>query len=128
MANRMFERGWVAEVGSVTLTCEITIGATGAPTLTRGRGIASVTRTGTGSYTITLEDKYNDFLGGSILCMMPGATAFVGVQTQLTSEDVATGKTVLVKCIDAAGVGTLTDPAQTSKLFVTLKLANSSIS
>jgi hypothetical protein len=124
----MFERAWSAEVGTVTLTCEITIGATGAPTLTRGRGIASVARTGTGAYTLTLQDKYNDFLGGSVIGMMPGATAFVGVQVQLTSETVATTKTVLFKCIDAAGAGTLTDPTQLSKLFVTLKLANSSIS
>lgn len=39
------------------------VGTTGDVGATTGAGVTSVTRTGTGAYRITLQDKYNRFLG-----------------------------------------------------------------
>lgn len=60
MADRNFSRDYATlERGLVALDFTISIGATGAPTLPRtGTGVASVTRTAAGTYTITLEDAY----------------------------------------------------------------------
>lgn len=41
------------------------VGGTGAVGTVKGAGIASVTRTGTGAYRITLEDAYNRYLSGT---------------------------------------------------------------
>ena len=127
MANRSFERGFYSlEVNPVRLWCVITIGATGAPTLTRGQGVASVTRTGAGAYTITLSDKYNYFLGADIAVQRAGY--YSGLQTTLDAVDVTSAKTVKFACYDAAGSGTAWDPISGSVVFVTIDVRNSSVS
>ena len=65
MANRTFQQFTLSLVPAlVVLTGKVAIGASGAPTLTTGQlnGVASVTRTGTGAYTLTLQDIYTDYL------------------------------------------------------------------
>lgn len=68
MADRNWARDQSAiERGLVQLDFSINIGATGAPTLPRtGTGVASVTRTAAGTYTITLEDAYVSLIGAGI--------------------------------------------------------------
>lgn len=46
------------EKGLIDLFAKVTIGDTGAPTLTRGKGITSIARNSTGNYTLTLMDNY----------------------------------------------------------------------
>lgn len=127
MANRAFERGFYSlEVNPVRLWCEISIGATGAPTLTRGQGVASVARSGTGAYTITLSDKYSYFLGADIVVQRAGY--YSGLQTALDAVDVTSAKTVKFACYAAAGSGTAWDPVSGSKIYVTIDVRNSSVS
>lgn len=69
MANRTFRQPLGSlEVDVVELFCDITVGASGAPSPTAGtalgygKGISSVTRNSAGRYTIALQDSYNKLL------------------------------------------------------------------
>lgn len=66
MANRSFTRNmYTMHAMPVLLDCNVVIGATGAVGTTKGPGIASVTRLGTGIYQIKLQDNYNRYFMGS---------------------------------------------------------------
>lgn len=120
MANRMLNKDGAAfEFGVVKLYAEIAIGATGAPTLTRGKGIASVARTTNGSYDITLQDKYNRFLGLNGILQ---AAAGEDIKVQIEEEFVTTTKII---SIFTNTVATPTDPSSGSKLFLEITLSNS---
>ena len=57
-APRNFNRRQALEKEVKDLYAKITIGASGACTLTEGYGFASVTKMGTGDYKLVLQDKY----------------------------------------------------------------------
>jgi hypothetical protein len=125
MANRMFsERRLSLEKEVVDLYANVSVGETGAPTLVRGKGIASVVRDSAGLYTITLSDKYNALLGATVTCIVPS-----GVQAapnpQVVSEAVATDKTVVIQFNDLS-TPSATDPASGESFLVHLALSNSS--
>ncbi len=122
MANRWFEPNICnAEKGLVKLQIKVTIGAVGAPTLTKGNFIASIARTAAGLYTITLEDKYVDLLGFSCVQMIAAAQ---DLTFDVVSEAVDSAKTINIRC-KAAAVDT--DPSSGSVLFIELTLKNSSV-
>lgn len=120
MANRSFNRKQALEKEVKEIYAEIAIGASGAPTLTRGTGVASISRTSAGLYVLTLQDKYSRFMWGDVKQFHATAQ---DITTQIKAETVATTKTVTFLCL-AADVAT--DPASASKLFVKLELKNSS--
>lgn len=119
MASRNFNRMQALEMELKQLQLVVSIGASGAPTVTRGKGVATVVRNSAGQYTITLQDKYNSLVGFS--CTQLVATA-QDTTPQLASETVNTTKTVVLRTLTA---GTATDPSSGSKLFITLSLKNS---
>lgn len=84
-------------------------------------GIASISQSGVGEYTITLSDTYNAFLSGHFT--MLAATA-VDLVPQLKSVDVVTAKTVVVRTLTGA---TATDIAAAATLYFELLLNNSSV-
>lgn len=113
----------------VTLFCKAVVaapaGADTTATLTQnaGRCVASVTQadTGAGVLTITLANKYAQFLGLSITPVDGGTVddwAFVP-----TAVDVASAKTITVASFKS---GTATDVPNTCALFIEVKLTNSS--
>lgn len=64
MANRTFNQFQGSlEKGLVQLFAEVSFSGVGVPTLVRGKGIASVTRTAAGTYLVTLQDTYIRTLG-----------------------------------------------------------------
>lgn len=66
MANRRLEQFHMAyEKACVRVFGQVAVGASGAPTLTRGRGISSVTRTSEGLYRFVLSDQFNRLLGAT---------------------------------------------------------------
>lgn len=81
---------------------------------------ATLTKTGTGAYLLTLQDKYTTCLGvytqlaetAQNLVAVPGAA------------DVASAKTIV---INTKTTGTNTDPSATARLYVKVVLRNSSI-
>lgn len=121
MANRMYNRAQNLEKEVKSLFVDIAIGATGAPTLTRGRGVASVSRTSAGLYLITLEDKYNRLMHVDVKQIVSTAQ---DLTIQLKSEDVSNAKTIEVQCLAAA---IATDPSSGSRLLVRIDLKNTSI-
>jgi hypothetical protein len=110
------------EKGVVTLFAEVSFGASGAPTLVRGKGIASVSRTSTGLFVVTLQDSYILTLGlGSA---WKGTAAPAGNEVVLDTDGVANGTpAVTLKVYTAAGA--LVDPASGESVLLSFTLSNS---
>jgi len=108
MANRRFNQfAGALENGVVKLFANVAIGATGAPTLSSGKGIASITRTAVGNYRVTLDDRYNLLLGCGVVEKSSTASGLV-FQVVAESVDSAT------PYIDIAAVSTIGDLAVTA--------------
>lgn len=83
---------------------------------------ASVARTGTGAFTITLTDKYPELLG--IHLQLAKSTA-QDLQPQVVAVDVASAKTITFRLLTGATPTDLTTEAGT--LYITIVLKNSTI-
>jgi len=123
MANRMFNQfQGTLEKGVVTLFAEVSFGASGAPTLVRGKGIASVSRTSTGLFVVTLQDSYILTLGLGSAWKGTGAPA--GNEVVLDTDSVANGTpAVTLKVYTSAGA--LVDPASGESVLLSFTLSNS---
>lgn len=131
MADRMFNLpAGHLERGVVELFGEIAIGATGAPTLSRGKGISSVTRNSAGQYAILLEDTYQRLLqcGTSVLHSTDSDPNSVGVLGRINSETVSNSSTptVTIQFFDVA-TGADVDPANGAIVYVNIVLGNSTV-
>jgi hypothetical protein len=82
---------------------------------------ASVAKTGTGEYTITLEDSYVSLLSCNLT--LEAATA-VDLVPQIKSVDVVSAKTIVIRLL---AVATATNPSAACKLHIALKLKNSTV-
>lgn len=121
MANRTFNDSQALEKEIKTLFVKITIGASGAPTLTKGLGSASITRTSAGLYELTLQDSYPSLVGAEMSYLKATASD----QTfQLVSEAVLTTKKISFMTKAAA---VATDPGNGDVLFLTLHLKNTTV-
>ena len=123
MANRMFNQfQGTLEKGVVTLFAEVSFGASGAPTLVRGKGIASVSRTSTGLFVVALQDSYILTLGLGSAWKGTGAPA--GNEVVLDTDSVANGTpAVTLKVYTSAGA--LVDPASGESVLLSFTLSNS---
>ena len=121
MANRNFNPVQALDKEVKHLYANISIGASGAPTLNAALGIASVARDNAGDYTLTLDDKYNKLLmfKGQIL-----DAASEDIVVQPAVDAVASGPSVSFFTNTAA---TATDPSNGSTLLIELVLRNSSV-
>lgn len=130
MANRFFtNQAFYLEKAPVFLLGKVTFGSSGAPTLARGKGIASITRTSAGLYVITLQDAYVALLKTS--CTQLLASGMLAAPNfHIVSETVASTKTITVQFSGAtsSSVTTLvaTDPASGTAAFLEIILSNSS--
>ena len=121
MANRNYNRKQALEKEVKELYLDVAIGASGAPTLTRGVGIASITRDSAGVYDITLQDAYMRLMSVQVTQLVAAAE---DLNFQLESETVSTTKVIRVRCTTDA---TETDPSSGSRLLVQINLKNSSV-
>jgi hypothetical protein len=121
MANRNFNRKQALEKEVKDLYAEVAIGSSGAPTLTKGLGVASVERTGTGEYTVTLEDAYNRLMHVNV---SHEAASAEDITAQVSASDVQSAKTIsfITKAAD-----TETDPSDGSVLRIKIEVKNSSV-
>lgn len=96
-ANRNFSRMQALEREVKKLYAYVSIGATGAPTLSaaKSKGISSISRSGTGAYTLTLEDSYYQLLMAQF-CLLEADAENLGFQ--VTAEDVDGAKTLSFLC------------------------------
>lgn len=81
----------------------------------------AITKTGTGEYTITLEDTYNKLLACNLTL---SAATPVDLVPQVTSEDVDGAKTIVFSLCAAA---VATDPSAATSVYISLKLKDSSV-
>lgn len=125
MANRrMFQFRYSLERDIVELFAKVAIGGTGAPTLSLGKGIASISRVSAGIYDITLQDNFNVFLGCDVnFIASSGSPAAPDVS--VTSEAVSTTKVIRIQCNDA-DTPAATDPGSGETMLMRITLRNSS--
>lgn len=116
------------EAGIIWLYARIAIGATGAPTLSSGKGIASVSRSSAGRYVVTLEDAYNALLCTTVTAegTITDDSATVGTTFKVRSSDVTNSTTPTVTIQAVKADGTAADPGDGDTLNVCLTLKASS--
>lgn len=81
----------------------------------------TVTKTGTGQYTLTLQDAY--YAPVAIHATLQAATA-VDLVPQVVSQSVDSSKTVVVKLLAGS---TATDPSAVCRLYLTVFTRDSSV-
>lgn len=119
--RRLYQHHGHLEPAVLELFAEVAIGAAGAPTLTRGRGIASIARSGAGDYLVTLEDKWERLLDFKAVELNSSAQ---DLNFQLKAQAVKASGTLSFFSNTA---GAATDPANGSVLYLSIKLKNSSV-
>jgi hypothetical protein len=123
MANRIFDTVLALQKQIAILDAEVTIGSSGAVTAIKGSGIASVANTGTGLFTVTLEDSYNKLLSLESVILSASANAICTVQIASVTPDVnlKSAKTLAIRTLDFAGAAANPASATVIKLLITLR-------
>ncbi len=123
MANRTFNDAQALEKEVKSLFVKVSIGASGAPTLTQpgSLGIASVARVSAGLYRFTLADAFPKLL--TVDGIVLSATA-EDITFQVKLETVATTKLIEVFTLTGA---VATDPANGDVLMLEFKFKNTSV-
>lgn len=121
MANRNFQPVQVLNRGVKVIAGTIQINASAAVAGSVGNGF-SVAKTGTGLYTITLEDAYMALTGGGLALQKAAAAA---VFVEMVSNDVVTAKTIVLRTIN--GSGTAIDVAAAVDVVFEFHLRNSDV-
>jgi hypothetical protein len=122
MANRNYNRKQALEKEVKEIYLDVAIGSSGAPTLTKGLGVASISRSSTGLYVITLQDAYMRLMAAQVSILSASAQ---DIAAQLQAESVASAKTITFRTQVAAA--TVADPSSGSRILIRLDLKNSSI-
>ena len=121
MASRNFSRKQSLEKEVKEIYARVNIGATGAPTLQPGLGVASIARNAAGVYTLTLEDRYTRLMHIDIKQLVAAAQ---DLNFQLVAQAVSTNKTIQFRAVTDA---VETDPASGSVLYIKIDLKNTSV-
>lgn len=127
MANdRMYQFRYSYEAQLVDIFMNVSFGASGAPTLTtkENYGITSITKTGTGAYTIALKSKFNRLMKFDAAFLNATAPAAPGFYVVADNSASAT-PTILVQFVNASGTATNPGSGEVGLFQITLK--NSSI-
>lgn len=120
MANRSFNRKQALEKEIKEIYAKVTIGSSGAPTLTTGYGVSSITRTSAGLYQLTLADKYTSLKNMEVMFLSSTAQ---DIRAQIKAEDVDVAKTIDFFTLTDA---TATDPSSGQVMLIKLDLKNTS--
>lgn len=130
MANRNFHRVQSLVRELKLLNAHITIGSSGAPTLstTKSNGVASISRTSEGLYVLTLDDKYNQLIDFHAMVLN---SSIDDLQVQVKAESVASAKTITFNTKSPTDSSTTTqvvnDPANGTVLLLTILVKNTDI-
>ena len=121
------------EKGVVKLFAKITIGSSGAPTLTRGKGIASISRTSTGLYVLTLQDTYQRTLALQGAFIKSSGVPAAPLPPFIVTDAVATAAAPAITFTTSAasggsGAAQATDPSSGEILLLEITLSNSTAS
>lgn len=121
MGNRRTRPISALEQEIVKIYAEVAIGSSGAPTLTRGQGVASISRSTNGTYLVTLSDSYNVLMGFTANILQASSQ---DLYPKLIAETIGSAKTVTFETLTGA---TPTDPASGSVIFMEITVKNSSV-
>lgn len=119
MANLYFHNPQTVERSAKKMHLEVSIGASGAPTLVRGINITSITRNSAGLYTIVLP-KFNKFLSAHFTRLL--ATVESG-SVQLTAVNAAAGTVQFMTII----AGAAADLSSGTVLYIDLEYKNTAV-
>jgi hypothetical protein len=108
-------KGVVQIAGTISLSAAAAVSSSDLTSL-----VSSVTKTGTGEYTIALADKWVGLI--SVTASLESSVATDSVQVK--SADPVTAKTIVVRTITS---GAYADVAVASKLHLSIQLKNSSV-
>ena len=127
MANRQFDQfRYSLEKVVRELFASVSFGASGAPTIVAAtsKGISSITRTGTGAYTIQLSDKYTRLLAMHATAVIASGAGSTAPSLVVKADSVSsTGQITVV--FNAAG--TAADPASGEVKLLQILLKDSSV-
>lgn len=101
--------------GNVSLSAAAAVSSSSFPSL-----VASVVKSATGTYTITLSDKYVSLRS----CNVSVETADPTISAIIASTDVSSAKTIVLKTVVSGAVADITAAA---KLHVSLVLKDSTV-
>ena len=110
------------EKAVVDLYAKVTVGATGAPTLSRGKGISSIARNSAGVYTITLQDTYPTLLNVTCTTLLASGVPASGL-CNIVTDSVASAGTIKVQFSNNSAA---TEVDSGAVLHFTITLSNSS--
>ena len=125
MANRLYSERWgTLEKSLVTIFADVTIGATGAPTIVtkNSKGLKSITRNSAGDYTMILQDQYYRLLNLSVLVIKATSAAASAITLKAVNTKAAGGASIEFVMFAAA---VATDPASGEELLIEIELSNS---
>lgn len=148
MANRQFQQyQYALEKAVVHLYCRVSVGGAGAVTLQKwnpasrtfssapttgvgtyavgAQGIKTVTRTGTGAWTIVLQDSYQRLLGIRLATTAASGVATVGGLAVDSTTDVTSNTAPTIKVVLFSTPGTPADPTSGDKIDLRFTLQNS---
>jgi hypothetical protein len=148
MANRTFsEFQYALEKGKVDLFARVSVAAAGAVTLKKwnpatrtysaaptsgvgsysvgSQGIKTVARTGTGLWTVTLQDSYQRLLGAFFTCSNSTGAMTVVTMGVDTDGDVTSNTAPTVMLVFSSSASTAADPASGDEIDLHLILQNS---
>lgn len=87
-------------------------------------GVRSVTRTGTGAWTVKLQDNYQRLMGVSFICEnATGVATVVAVSSANTGSMSASGGSE-VKLVFSSSSGVAADPASGDRILLSFKFAD----
>lgn len=114
----------------VKLYAVVTIGSTGAPTLTKGRGISTITRTSAGLYVLTIRGSGFPTLLGVASTFLVASGSPAAPVLALVSSTVGTANPNVITFQTSAPSGSsgalvATDPASGEVLYMELTFNNS---
>lgn len=126
MANRNFQNNsYHLERKLVSLFANVSIGATGSPTLNYGMGITSIERTALGEYKLTLNDSYMRLLSFNVMIVNDTLAEHTVDKFGIKTETVSTNKEINFMAIGETEA--LVEVADGSTLLIEIKLKNSSV-
>lgn len=126
MASRMWKFTRCLDTGHVTLAGNFALDSSGNPSALVFNGAFSVTKTGTGQYTILMRDSYKTYLAGSAHLLESTLTALNAVVTGITTGTV-NGKTVTAIVITIKSAAVATDVTNACTMVIRVDLKNSDI-
>lgn len=110
-----------------SLYATVTIGASGAPTVSSltGMGIVSITRVSAGKYTIALSHAYNNLLG--VRASIKSGSSAPAAPSLYISADASSTRSAPSVTVVFNAAGTATDPASGEIILLEVVLQKSAV-